>query len=235
MLDRIDFAIRRALPATVACTALVITACGPRRAVVIGPVGDPATSAESLERGTALQEPIRIDFDWQLNEAGARMRGRGVARIEPPYRARLDLFLDNGEGVVTAALVGDDLRLPYGSRDDVLPPVDLMWGTLGVFRPVAGGTLVGGERLEGEGERLRYRQADGTELHYETRHGRLEGVELLEGDDVVQFVRLERPTGARYPDRATYRNLQEFRELKIERTGLRPSEPFDPEIWDPRE
>ena len=50
-----------------------------------------------------------------------------MARIEPPSKARLDLFLDNGEGVLSAALVDDELRLPHGAPEDILPPVELMW------------------------------------------------------------------------------------------------------------
>lgn len=214
---------------------LLASACGPRRPAVIGPVADASTSASGLERGTQLEEPIRIDFRWELNEAGSRLNGRGVARAEPPYRARLDLFLDDGESVISAALVDDELRLPYGSRDDVLPPVDLIWGTLGVFRPVPGARLVAGERLEDGAERLRYRQIDGTELHYETSGGSLRSVEMREGNTLVQWIRVESEGSSRYPEEATYRNLTAFRELKITRTAYRAAQPFDPEIWDPRE
>lgn len=214
---------------------LLAAACGPKRPAVIGPVANASTSASGLERGTRLEEPIRIDFTWELNEAGSRLKGRGVARAEPPYRARLDLFLDDGESVISAALVGDELRLPYGSREDILPPVDLMWGTLGVFRPVPDARLMAGERLEDGAERLRYRQMDGSELHYETAGGALRSVELLDGTTLVQWVRVAGAGSTRYPEVATYRNLTAFRELKITRTALRAAEAFDPDIWDPRE
>lgn len=215
--------------------AAVAASCGPKRAAVLGPVSNVSGAATGLERGTRLEEPIRIDFKWELNEAGSRLSGRGVARTEPPYRARLDLFLDDGESVLSAALVDDELRLPYGSRDDILPPVDLIWGTLGVFRPVPNARLVAGERLGNGGERLRYRQVDGSELHYETDGGTLRSVEMFEGDDMVQWVRMESAGASRYPAEATYRNLTAYRELKITRTALRPAAPFDPGIWDPRE
>lgn len=218
----------------VCALGVLLAGCGPRRAAVIGPVLDAAATATALERRTELREPLRIDFDWALNEQGRRLRGVGVARIEPPYRARLDLFLDNREGILSAAVVDDELRLQAGAPDDILPPIDLLWAALGVFRPVYGASLEGGDRLEGSAERLRYRQSDGHELHYELSDGRLSAVELLEGDALLQWVRLERSTGARFPERATYRNLQEFRELKIERTALAPAGPFDPRIWDPR-
>ena len=215
--------------------AVLAASCGPRRLAVVGPMGNAAGAARVLQRGTGPVGPIRIDFSWQLNEAGSRMSGVGVARVEPPYRARLDLFLENHETVLSVALVDAELRLPYGSRDDILPPVDLMWATLGVFRPVADAVLVGGDRLEGDAQRIRYRQVDGTELHYEVAEGTLRSVELLEGDAVVQWVRVVGSEDGGYPREATYRNLIAFRELKITRDELRMVEPFDPTIWDPRE
>jgi hypothetical protein len=211
----------------------LIAACATGRPAVVGPVARPGSVASGLERSTRLGEPARIDFRWELNEEGARVRGVGVARVEPPYRVRLDLFV-NQETVVSAAVVDGELRMREGAPDDVLPPVDLMWGTLGVFHPVPGTELVGGDRLDNDGERLRYRYPDGRELHYETTDGRLHAVELVEAGAVVQWVRVRDAAGERFPEAATYRNLQEFRELVIERTGWRPTEAFDPAIWDPR-
>lgn len=222
-------------PLLVAVLLLGIAACGPKRLAVVGPMPDPGRSAEALVGGSRLDGPARIDFSWELNEGGSRMHGVGVARVEPPYRARLDLFLDNAETVMAAALVDDDLRLPPGAPDDILPPVELMWGTLGVFRPVSGARLLGGDRLEGTAERLRSGAGSGTEIHYEVDEGAVQGLELLEGRSVVQWVRLAHAGDERFPTTATYRNLVNFRELKITRTAVRPSEPFDAAIWDPRQ
>jgi len=213
---------------------LLLSACGPKRLAVLGPMADVTVTVRALEQGTRLAEPVRIDFTWQLNESGSRISGVGVARIEPPYRARLDLFLQNGETVVTAALVGDDLRLPPGSPDDILPPPDLMWSTLGVFRPMGRARLVGGDRLEGQAARLRYRYEDGTELHYEVQDGSMRLLELLEGESVVEWVRLTHDGDDRYPRETTYRNLVDFRELKITRESVAPANPFDPAIFDLR-
>lgn len=221
--------------AAVALAGVLATGCGPRRLAVIAPIPDPGVTARSAEAGTGLDRPLRIEFKWNLNEAGSRVSGIGVARVEPPYKARLDLFLDNLEPVVTAALVGDSLRLPYGAPDDILPSVDLMWGTLGVFRPLAGTVLIGGDRLEDDAERLRYRGPRGTELHYEVMRGMLRSVELLEGGHVVERVQVQVADDGRYPVEATYRNLSAFRELKITRESLAQVQPFDPAIWDPRE
>lgn len=224
----------RPLVFPVLAVSLVVAACGTKRLAVLGPIDSPGAVATELQRRTGLTEPTRIDFRWRLNEAGSRIGGVGVARIEPPYRARLDLFLDNGEGVISAALVDDDLRLPPGAPGDVLPPVDLMWGTLGVFRPVEGTTLIAGERLEEGARRLRYGYPDGDELHYELVDDTLRALEVVDGGSVVEWVRLELSTNGRYPQSATYRNVADYRELRITRTSVRPSEPFDAAIWDPR-
>lgn len=188
--------------------------------------------AERLERETPVDGPLQINFRWRLNEERQRHSGVGVARIEPPYRARLDLFTDDLESVVTAVLVDGSLVLPPGSRDDILPPVDLMWATLGVFRP-HGARLLDGDRLENGGTRLRYAYPDGSELHYEVDDGALRSVELVQDGRVVQWVELTREAEGSVPSEARYRNLPAFRELTIVREELVEVPPFDPEIWDP--
>lgn len=216
----------------VVLAAALASGCGPRRLAVVGPVGDPQATAVRLEQETRLEQPLQINFEWHLNEARQRHRGIGVARIEPPYRARLDLFTDDLETVTTAVLVDGELRLPPGAEEDILPPTDLMWGTLGIFRP-HDVSLLGGDRLEGDGVRLRFAYPDGSELHYEALGGMLRSLELLEDGHVVQRVELTVPEGDRYPSEATYRNLTAFRELTIVREVLEEVEPFDPDIWDP--
>jgi len=210
-----------------------VGACSQRRVVVIAPAVDADQTALALEDHTSLAHPMRILFDWELNEQGVRVKGRGVARIEPPYKARLDLFLNNGTAVVRAALVNGELLMPPGAPRDILPPPDLMWGTLGVFRPEFGTELVGGDRLEGEALRLRYRYRDGTELHYGLEGGVLRTLELLERGAVVQRVEVDLEEGSRYPVSAIYRNLAAFRELKITRRELTQVESFPPDIWNP--
>ena len=203
--------------------------------MVLGPLPDPVGAARETAMRTSLTAPARVEFRWILNEAGSRVDGLGVVRIEPPARARLDLFLDNGEGVLSAALVGDELRLPEGAPADILPPVELMWGTLGVFRPMMSAELVAGDELEGEGHRYRYTSGGGNEIHYEVKNDLVRAVEMLDGRSVLQSVRLVTVEGDGYPVEAIYRNRVEFRELKITRTSITPADSFDPSIWDPRE
>lgn len=199
----------------------------------MAPVPDAETRARTLAEETRLEGPLRIVFEWQLNEAGSRVSGRGVARVEPPYKARLDLFLANGEGVVSAWLLGGELSLPPGAPDDILPPPDLMWGALGVFRPEPETELIGGERLEGQAVRLRYRYPDGSELHYQSAGGQIRSLELLRDGHVVERVEVEASDGTGHPLEATYRDLTAFRELRLTRSSIESVPAYPSSIWNP--
>ena len=217
-----------------ACTTvalcLLLAACGPRRLSVVGPVADPAMVAGALAASTAPEDPMQLIFEWQANDGGVRGRGRGVARVEPAYKARLDLFLANGETALRAALVEGELRLPPGAPDDMLPPPDLMWGALGVLRPDADAELLGGDRLEDGSLRLRYSDADGGELHYQISDGLLTRVDQVENGRVVQEVMLSFAEPGRYPTQATYRHRTEFRELRMTRESIEIVPPFEPDM-----
>lgn len=218
---------------TVTLVPLAMSSCAARQVVIVAPAVDPEQAALRLEDHTRVDGPIRVIFDWELNEAGIRVKGRGVARIEPPYRARVDLFLGNNELILKAALLGDELIMPPGSPRQILPPADLFWATLGVFRPNYGAEFLGGDELENNMLRLRYRNADGKELHYHIEDGSLKRLELLDGNTVVQWVEVELSGESKYPVVATYRNLAAFRELKIIRDRLERVESYPPDIWDP--
>jgi hypothetical protein len=211
-----------------------MASCAGGRPAVLGPLEAPGGVERSLVQGTQVRGPARVDFAWELNERGARMDGVGVARLDAPYRARLDLFLNNGEGVVSAAVVEDELRLPPGGDRDLLPPIDLLWGVVGVFRPVPGTSLSGAERLEGGLSRLRYRDAEGIEVHYEVEGETLRVIEVIDRESVVEWLRLSADRLHGYPREVVYRNLADFRELKMTVRSVRAAEPFDPAIWDPR-
>jgi hypothetical protein len=220
-----------AIPAIV-LVAVVSAGCAvPPPPAPVEPAFDVEQRALVAEASTRIEGPLRVVFDWSAREVGgARLSGAGVTRAEPPYRARLDLFLDNNEAVAQAALVGGELRLPEGTPEGLLPPPHLLWGTLGVFRPGVDQTLLGGEVVEGA-LRIRYRLEDTSEIHYRVAGGQVLGVERLRGGSVVQRVEVEYADGERVPSRAVYRDLAGGRELVITRTTLEHVEPFPPDIW----
>lgn len=212
---------------------LVLAGCVHRTPEPVLPRVDGEQLALALEDRSRLREPVRIVFAWNLNEAGMRVRGRGVARIEPPYRARLDLFLGNGETVVRAALVDGELRLPPGAPRDILPPADLMWGVLGVFRPEFGMENLGAQLLPDGGRRLRYRYPDGSQLRFTVTDGRVSRVERVHDGHVTERVELTVKRDDPYPVEARYRNLSAFRELRLSRESVERVESFPPDIWEP--
>ena len=185
-----------------------------------------------LEAGTRLSEPARIFFRWALSERDARFRGRGVARVEPPYKARLDLFLANGETVIRAALVDDELRIPAGSPRGLVPPAELLWGALGVFRPGRATFLLSGQALADGDVRLTYRTSEGVELRYTLTGGSVREVERLRQGQVVERLNLTPESAAHYPAEATYRDLPAFRELQLDRERVELVEGYPPDIWE---
>ena len=158
---------------------VLAAACSSRPALPPAPAVDAGRFAAQAERSNPISTTARAVFKWSIREPDLRIGGSGVMRIEPPDRARLDLFLGNGQSVLAVALVADELRAPVGVPLQVVPSPPLLWASLGVFRPGKGATLLGAEGREEEEMRLRYRLPGGDELHYEMRAGQVVGVELL--------------------------------------------------------
>ena len=196
------------------------------------PTIDAQALALRLEARGQLERTERILFEWSIADRDARFRGRGVARLEPPYKARLDLFLGNGETALRAALVGDELRLPPGAPAGIVPPAELLWGTLGVFKPSGDARLRGAEALPDGRTALYYVRPDGIEVRYLIGPTGVQEVERLKQGSVVEQLALGVPSGGRYPSEATYRNLPEFRELKLTRQAVEQVESYPPDIWE---
>ena len=173
-------------------------------------------------------------FRWSAREPDFRGSGMGVARVEPPYRARLDLFLDNGETAAVAALVDDELRIPESLPTELVPPAPLLWAVLGVFRPGAGAAMLQGTVADGTME-VRYRLGTGNEIGFRLRDGALRDAVLLDGDAVLQHVFVSgSAAGAAFPGEATYRHLPDYRELKLILESVEDVDSFPPDIWTPR-
>ena len=216
---------------TVVIMGIAISSCASSPLPASTPAVDAARVALRLEVATRVKRPARILFSWSLSDRDARFQGRGVARVEPPFKARLDLFSGSGETIARAALVDDDLRLPRGAPDGIIPPAELLWGTLGVFRPGSETTLLGAENLGDGRVRLSYQRPDGLVVRYTLKGDGVEEVERIRQGQTVERVTLEQERVDQYPEEATYRNLAAFRELRLSRDSAVPVEPYPPDIW----
>ena len=197
------------------------------------PVSDPNGAVQEVRESNPGPATSQVIFEWDVREPGLQLDGRGVTRLQSPDRARLDLYMDNNESVLAASLVGDRLMAREGTRLEVVPSPSMLWASLGVFRPGAGATLLGGETFEGDVLRLRYRVVDGDELRYEFRSGLMTRVELRHNGDAIHRVSLSWDGGVELPTEAIYRNLASFSELRVtvetvERVDSHPSD-----IWYP--
>lgn len=208
-------------------------ACGGGGAAAGPP--DPTIDAEQaalvVERSTRLERPTRLVFEWSIRESGVRLRGRGVARVEPPYRARLDLFTGSGETVVRAALVGDELRLPVNAPPGLIPSAPLLWASLGVFRAGTRLSVLGARELGDDELLIQLRDPNGGELHYRVRDRRILEVERVREGHVVERIEVQPGEGS-FPRETRYRNMAEFRELRVTLESMDHVESYPPDIWD---
>lgn len=206
--------------------AASLTACAGRG--VPGTL-EPDLAAAAIS-ATAPDRPLRMVFDWRMLEGDARFSGSGVARVEPPYQARLDLFGPRGEGYVSAALVDGQVRLPPGARSVPLPPAAMMWAVLGVVAPPAEATLAGTRVRDGRVE-LHYAVGE-SRLRYTVEDGRLRSV-LWEGEGRRMDVELAGTAHAMVPREAVFRDWSGYTELRIELGRVDEVDAFPPEIWSP--
>ncbi len=209
------------------------TACGGGSLGSPVPILDSDQAVLRASRDNPFPNTSQVVFRWSVREPDLRLEGKGVARLQHPDRARLDLFMENGETVLAASLVEDQLRALEGTQLQVVPSPALLWASLGVFRPGEGVTLLGAEAFDDDAFRLRYHLPDGDELRYELRSGRMTEVELRHEGSATHRIALNREGGGELPREATYRNLATFSELKVtvetvERVDSHPSD-----IWYP--
>lgn len=217
------------IPWRILAAAPLLAACAARSAPPAGPP-DPELAREAVE-ATAPRRTVQILFDWNVRERDARFSGRGVARVQSPYHARLDLFGPRGEGYLTAALVQDDLRLPPAAQDAPVPPPPLLWSALGVLRPPADAELLGTER-DGAVLRLEYGNGAGR-WRYRLEGGQLLYAEWLPADGGRHTVELRPGEGDGPPREARYRDWAAFVELVLMLDAVEDAPPFPPEIWTP--
>lgn len=190
--------------------------------------------AQQLADSTALRRPLHLVFAWTFNEENARFSGRGSTRVEPPYKARLDLFGPRGETYLSAAAVGDELRLPPNlppALAAIMPPTPLMWSALGVLRAPEGASL---ELTHQSGDTLIVGYGRGDE-HWRFRsiRGRLQYVEWNGPNAGRRSVELRGEGSHRLPSVAVYRDWQAFRELTMTLEQANEAASFPPDTWYP--
>jgi hypothetical protein len=205
---------------------LALTACATHS---IPTTAEPATAAAAIA-ATAPDRPLHVVFDWQAMEGEARFTGQGVARIQPPYRARLDLFGPRGDTYLSAALVDDQIRMPAGAAGVQVPPPALMWAVLGVVAPPEHAVLVG--TREGQGRSELYYETDGGILRYVLEEGRLRSAQW-DGSGGRLAVDLRGQAPFRLPTRTVYRDAAAATELMLNLESVDEVEPHPPEIWTP--
>ncbi len=212
---------------------LVVAGCAP--------AGPPAPSpqeplqpqvAQIVVDSTALKRPLHIVFSWTFTEESARFSGRGATRVEPPYKARLDLFGPRGETYLAAAAVGDELRLPPNAPDalrNVMPPIALLWTALGVLRAPEGAMLTQ-TRQRADTVLLGYTRNE-ERWSFRSLRGRLEYAEWNGPNSGKRTVEL-RGTGALgLPAVAVYRDWAAFRELTLTLEQANEAASFPADIW----
>lgn len=195
---------------------------------------DARQTALAVEHATVLDRAYRIVFDWVLLDGPARFRGRGVARIAPPDRVRLDLFSPGGETVARAALVRNEVRMPDPAHRIPLPPPPFIWAALGIFRPGDEALLLGGERGPDGEIRLHYTGPNPqSALVYGIRQRTLRWLEHRDSEHTVERIELAPADAERFPRRATYRDLRAYRELVVTLDTVEHVESYPPDLWVP--
>ncbi len=193
--------------------------------------GEPAPRiAERLVAATAPAQPVHVEFDWSLRDREARFTGAGVARVQPPYRGRLDLFGPRGEAYLVAAIEAEQMYLPPGADAQALPPAALLWAALGVLYPPTGATLVGTSTTADGETQLEYARG-GERWRFRLRDDMLRSAEWQSGSDGRRTVELQGTVDPGLPQRALYRDWVAFRELELTIRTVEVSDAFSDDVF----
>jgi hypothetical protein len=194
------------------------------------PAADPRAVETQLVAASTPASPRRIGFTWELDEAGARVRGRGVVRAEAPERLRLDLFGPRGETYLAAALVGEEFRVPPNVASRIsLPSPAMLWGAMGVVRPPAGATLTGATASEASSS-LRYRNPAGETTEYGVEGGRLRTVRRVGGSGALESIALTYGAAGAL-QKAEYRDWGALRTLVLNIESNEDAARFPQDTW----
>lgn len=211
-------------------SCLAIAASMPGCAGATGALGAPDPLVEErLAAAATPSQRVQIFFDWNMTDRDARFSGRGVLRLEPAHRVRVDLFGPRGETLAAAIADGDDMRVAPEGAAALLPPAALLWSSLGVFRPPVDAPLTG-TSVTGDETRLEYARAPVT-WRFRFAGDRLVAAEWTDGNG-RRTVELTGSAQLGFPQQAVFRDWTEFRELTIRVTEIEQrTTPFEPDVW----
>ncbi len=212
--------------------AIVNTACAGGSLGSPSPILDMDQAVGRALRENPMPATSMVVFDWSFRDPNAdvQLDGIGQARLQDPDRARLDLFLDNGEAVLAAGLVEDELWAREEKALEFVPSPALLWAFLGTFRPGGDAIRLGGEAFDGDVFRLRFQLPDEDELRYEFLSGRMTEVEVRHDGDWEHRVTLDWEGGGEVPSVATYRKPP-FTELKVTVNTVERVDSHPSDIW----
>jgi len=199
--------------------AASVFGCAPKAPPLTGrtaPARIPETSLPNLHR--------QIVFNWVFSDGSYKAKGDGAARVAPPDSVRLDFFVSNGMGGGFARLVDDSLTVPSQTDSrvrDYLPPVPMIWATLGRFEvPPLPDTVA---RVDGDTLRV--------EIGHDPRWratfagSSLRRLELIDGDRI-------RERTVRDGDRhVVYERTDAHRSLNLTVLRVDTVSNFDASIW----
>jgi hypothetical protein len=209
----------------------------PRGATPASPDGVPVASPPApdtavirrLAQATSPDEPLQIFFDWSIQDRDFRVQGKGTARLQGPYRVRVDLFAGQDIQVLRAVMIDDKLDLVHSGPSVPLPPVEFLWSVVGVFRAPVGASLAAMTR-DGDGLTLSYEEG-ASRWRFRADSTSLKSAEWQGSDGGRRTVELSGPYRFGRPSKASYRDWREFRELVLTVTAVEKVEPFAPETW----
>lgn len=209
----------------------VLHACTPHAQPLIGTATHAALPSVQMPVGNR-----QMNFTWKYKDDTFEANGDGVVRATFPDHARLDFFLKGGLGGGMAILVGDSLIIPgIELVRRFLPPVPLLWATLGRLAVPATADTVA--RLDGDTLRADLgvlhgadaAKAGGRAWRIALVARNLARVDRIENGKVVEWIsRAVTPDGK---GELRYVNESGRRSLSISVTDTRTVEAFDDAIW----
>lgn len=210
-------------------TAAVL-ACRPATPALL-PVPDADALATALEAQHRIRGPRLTLFRWRYRGREGNLSGEGALRVDHEERARVDFLGAGSTTLQVAVMLGDSLHVRGKHPELAWPPAPLLWAMAGVFRPPGPSPSSAGRRADAT--ILHYRTTEGDALRFEFgAGGRLRRVVYERRGHAEQDLTLQ--WSERWPEvpaRADFRDLREFRAIRLEVTRSREHAPFDPALF----